>query len=376
MPIIDRPAVEVQQGHLKLYLTYVTPEDLMIQGFFDVDRLEPQRGGYQRILNLPRARRLSRHLTDGYREGYANLPTTIFLATDKKITFDSKANRLSFNTDEVCPFSVVDGQHRIAGLLDSAKSEPGLLDFRLPATIATSLDETHQMYHFYIVNTTQRPVDRALEQQITTRFTDMHGVEDLPYLPSWLDNRVTRGTEAQALRLVEFLNENHASPLRGRIHMANDPSSSRGKIRQAGLVTIFKDNIFTGVNPIMLRESSPDKRNQIVLNYFRAIDSLLVGDEGRDTSIVFKSNGLFFFALISKLVFTSLYARAANFTEETMAETIRGALGEMEDFHEIAHSEWWFPGGGATSLNRAGARIIAEEFLHALNRSESSDGSG
>ena len=190
MVAITRPAVEIKQGHLVLYLTYITPADLQIPGFYDVDHLEPRQGGFQRILNRTRANRLSRHLTEGFAEGYANLPTTIFLATDKQLSFDAGKNEMTFDTEEVCPFSVVDGQHRIAGLLTAVRSEAELHDFKLPVTIATSLDDTHQMYHFYIVNTQQQPVERALQQQITTRFTDMHGIDDLPYLPHWLKAQV------------------------------------------------------------------------------------------------------------------------------------------------------------------------------------------
>ena len=374
MSQIDRPAVEIQQGHLKLYLTYITPADLLIKDFFDVDHLEPKQGGYQRILNSTRARRLSRHLTEGFEDGYANLPTTIFLATEKSLPFNSQTATLTLDTDDVCPFSVVDGQHRIQGLITSARREPALLDFQLPATIATSLDDTHQMYHFYIVNTTQRPVERALQQQITARFTDMQGIEDLPYLPHWLRTRVSRGTEAQSLRLAEFLNEHPESPLFDRIQMANDPTGGRNKIRQAGLVTMFKDNIFSGTNPISLRESDAKKLHQIVLNYFLAVDRVFVDPERREQSIVYRSNGLFFFPTISKWVFTEMYASGRNFTAEMIVESITGALEEMDDpFHEISSPEWWLPGQGASSLNRASARVYAEEFLQGIRLSQESD---
>ena len=376
MATITRPAVQIQQGHLTLYLTYVTPEDLTIPGFYDVEHLEPQGGGFQRILNGPRANRLARHLAEGFTEGYANLPTTIFLATDKQLNFDSENNEVSFDTDEACPFSVVDGQHRIEGLLRSIRNEPDLCDFKLPATIATSLDDTHQMYHFYIVNTQQQPVERALQQQITSRFTDMQGIKDIPYLPHWFKAQVSRGTDAQALRLAEFLNENQDSPLRGRIQMANDSSSAQGRIRQAGLVTMLKEHIFAGTNPIVIRESEPDRRNQIMLHYFRAIDNVFVESEQRATTIVYKSNGLFFFLVISKWVFTSMYASRLTFTEDAIGQIIKNAVAEMEyPYYEIGDPDWWLPGPhGASSLNRASARAYADEFLRALSRSEASVG--
>ena len=371
MVAITRPAVEIRQGELTLYLTYVTPNELAAPNFYTVDVLEPQGQGFQRILNQTRANRLSRHLTEGFDSGYANLPTTIFLATDKIVGFDSGRNEISFETDKVCPFSVVDGQHRIEGVIRSLKNKPQMGDFKLPATIAVSLDDTHQMYHFYIVNTTQEPVEQALRQQIITRFSDMKGIYNLPYLPHWFDKPAVSGSIQQSLRLAEFLNEDPESPLRERIQMANDGSPVGNRVKQAGLVSIFKDNIFTGTNPIFLKEPDADKRNQIMLNYFRAVDSLFVSPESRTSTQVYKNNGLYFFALVSKWVFTSLYASGLNFTAEAIAKTIQDAVDEMDHpYHYILDPEWWIPGRGASSLNRANAREYANEFLRALGRSE------
>ena len=372
MPTIARPAVEIQQGHLTLYLTYVTPADFEIPNFYDVDHLEPKGTGYQRILNNTRANRLTRYLTEAFPKGYANLPTTIFLATDREIDFDADKNEMCFETDEVCPFSVVDGQHRISGLLKSVSSEHALRDFKLPATIAVSLDDTHQMYHFYIVNTQQQPVEAALQQQITRRFTDMNGVEDLPYLPHWLAAMVSRGTDAHSLRLVEFLNENPDSPLQGRVQMANDFAGNKGRIKQAGLVNMFKSNVFTSINPIFMREPDHEKRNQIMLHYFRAVDRLFVPHGKSESSRVYQNNGLFFFLVISKWVFTSMYADGLNFTEDAIAQTIEGALAELDPpYQDIAEPNWWLPGSVSGSLNRASATLYASEFSQALVRSQS-----
>lgn len=371
MVAIARTAVEIPQGHLTFYLTYVTPAELTIPNFYDVEQLEPSGGGFQRVLNPTRANRLSRYLAEGFPSGYANLPTTIFLATDKELSFDPAKNELSFDTDEVCPFSVVDGQHRIAGLIRASKNQPGLKDFKLPATVAVDLDGTHQMYHFYIVNTTQEPVEAALRQQITRRFTDMKGVYDLPYLPHWLERKVAGGTDAYPLRLAEFLNESAASPLQGRVQMANDVTPLRNRIKQASLVTILRDNVFTANNPITMKEPEPEKRQQIMLNYFRAVDGLFVSPDTRATTVVYKTNGIFFFTYISRWVFLDMYAAGLNFTEDSIAQTLKGAVDEMDHpFQNIAEPSWWLPGYGASLLNRANSRLYANEFVQALGRSQ------
>ena len=359
MSLFSRPAVEISQGNLTLYLTYVTPDDLFNDNFYTVDALEPRtQEGFQRILDETRASRLSRHLIEAIDEGYAHLPTTIFLATDKNLDYDADSKILRFDTDEVGPFSVVDGQHRIEGLRQAIDKKPNMRNFRLPVTIGSNLDDTHQMYHFYVVNATQVPVDPSMRQQITKRFTEMDGVEDLPYMPYWLQRQIARGSDAKALRMVEFLNEHKDSPLKGRIQMANDPKS-RNKIKQSSIVNVFKSQVFVASNPLTIQETDPEKAAKIMLNYFRTIDNMFADGRDRAKTVVYKSNGIFFFLGISKWVFNSIYSSTRNFTVESITQVIQNALDELEDeFRSIAFAEWWMSGHGASSLNRASTRPL------------------
>lgn len=373
MPHISRPAIEITQGNLTVYLTYVTPNDLMIPDFFTVDKLDPTSGeGFQRVLDERRANRLATHLRDAVDHGYANLPTTIFLATDQRLDFDPKTSQLSYETDDVCPFSVVDGQHRIAGLIKSSQEEPRLSDFMLPAAIATSLDDAHQMFHFFIVNTTQKPVEAGLAQQITRRFTNMRGIESLPYLPHWVRQDVAQGGDAQALELVEFLNKEDTSPLKGRVRMANDTTPPRGRINQSSLVTMLKSQVFAGNNPIFVQETDPTRRHRIINNYFNAVDNVFVGDVGRDASLVYGNNGIYFCLMISKWVFSTIYASTRDFTKESIEKVLRDALLHLDDlFVGISDPEWWRRGNEATQvLNRAGATTYANGFLQALQAAQ------
>ncbi|MCY3992853.1 MAG: DGQHR domain-containing protein [Caldilineaceae bacterium] len=374
MSLISRPAVEISQGNLTLYLTFVTPDDLFNGNFYTVDALEPRtQEGYQRILDENRANRLSRHLIEAIDEGYAHLPTTIFLATDRSLDYDEETKTLSFDTDEVGPFSVVDGQHRIEGLRKAITKKPYMRDFRLPVTIGSNLDNTHQMYHFYVVNTTQVPVDPSMRQQITKRFTEMAGVEDLPYMPYWLNREIAKGSDAKALRMVEFLNEHDDSPLQGRVQMANDPKS-RNKIKQSSIVSVFKSQVFVASHPLAVQETDPERAAKIMLNYFRAIDEMFVDGRDRSKTVVYKSNGIFFFLSISKWVFNSIYSSTRNFTIQSITQVIQDALNELDDeFRSIAIAEWWMSGHGASSLNRASTGVYIDAFQQALAASQKSD---
>ena len=373
MATFSRPAVEIEQGNLVLYLTYITPLDLFSGNFYTVDSLEPQdQKGFQRILNETRARRLSRHLTESHGEGYAHLPTTVFLATDKSVTFDKNTGTLQFETQKVCPFSVVDGQHRIEGLRLAVEQDSGLENFQLPVTIATELESTHQMYHFYIVNTTQVPVDASLRHQITKRFTDMQGVNDLPYLPYWLDKEVSLGLDARALRIIEILNSFPESPLYKRIQMANDPIS-RNKIKQSSIANTIKKQVLIASNPLSIQETDTERQAKILLNYFLAVDSLFVAGRDRDRTVVFKSNGLFFFLGISKWVFNVIYSTTKDFTISSMSSVIRSALSSLDDaYQSLASPDWWMPGPhGASGLNRSTANNYISAFQRALAETQS-----
>lgn len=374
-PRFSRPAIQVLQGNLTLYLTYVTPHDLATDNFYTVDKLESrQRGGFQRILNERRAKRLSRHLTEANDHGYAHLPTTIFLATDKSVDYHAPSNTLEFNFDDVCPFSVVDGQHRIEGLRQAVRNQRSLEDFQLPVTIATDLDDTNQMYHFFIVNTTQVPVDSSLRQQITSRFTEMQGVEELPYIPYWLSREVSLGRDLRALRIVEFLNEDTSSPLYGRVQMANDPIG-RNKIKQSSIVKMIRSEVLAPSNPIAVQESDIDRQSKIILNYIRAIDDLFVDGRDRDRTVVYKSNGVFLFLGVSKWVFGVIYSRSPrDFTVGSLKGVIEAALNEINDtYRDMADPDWWMPGPlGASGLNRASASRYIEAFQASLTRSQDS----
>jgi hypothetical protein len=62
MPIIHIPAARVQQGGLVLYTTALKVKDLVSDNFYNVETLDPadpNDKGYQRLLNVARAKKLA-----------------------------------------------------------------------------------------------------------------------------------------------------------------------------------------------------------------------------------------------------------------------------------------------------------------------------
>ena len=105
---ITRPASMVRQGKLILYTTSLKVSDLIIPNFYSIERLDPENaneGGYQRLLNRGRAKRLSDYIITGQETKDAFLPTSIFIATDKNIIFNPIDNTIEINIDEIGPFN-------------------------------------------------------------------------------------------------------------------------------------------------------------------------------------------------------------------------------------------------------------------------------
>jgi DGQHR domain-containing protein len=132
VPKIKIPASRVRQGDLVLYTTSLRVKELVSPGFYNVETLDPDdthQKGYQRLLNKARAKQLADYIVQGQDSHDAFLSTSVFLATDKNITFDETNNTIEFDVAFVGPFSVVDGQHRLKGLKMAAEKDNRVLNF-------------------------------------------------------------------------------------------------------------------------------------------------------------------------------------------------------------------------------------------------------
>jgi len=358
----------VRQGSLKLFATSIKVSDLNLPNFYRINKLDPEDSGpgYQRILNQGRAKRLADYLLDGQSEGDAFLPTSIFLATNKDIPFDPSSNTITFDVALVGPFDVVDGQHRIAGLVAAAAKNPDLLQFEIPVNIAVGLDDVSQMCHFLIVNTTQRSVDKAIEQQIIARLTSMVDLEEMPTIPRWIRRQVEKGEDARALLVANFLNSDANSPWLGKIRMANDDDGASATINQKSFVISLKKYVFSSNNPL----SNPEwdtKRPMILSNYWKAVIELLVDEQSPKPSIIFKTNGVDLFHIVSATVFLHL-ANQLDFKKETIKSLLLRGFGNLTgDNVGISDREWWQRGGVASGLNAGAVRKLAMALNHAIN---------
>ncbi len=367
--VIARPAALVKQGGLKLYTTSLRVSDLLIEGFYDIDRLDPDNPndkGYQRLLNKARAKRLADYVLDGQETHDAFLPTSIFLATDKSVEFDGDSNTIRFDVRDVGPFSVVDGQHRIEGLRLAAEKNPDVGSFEVPVNIAVGLPKIAQMCHFLIVNTTQKSVDSGVEQRIFARLTDAVDTEDVPNLPRWISRIVEKEEDKQALRIVDYLNRTPESAWFQKIEMANQDVKG-ATISQKSFVKAVKKYVLTANNPVSAWEV--EKQQKVFFNYWRALANLL--DAGKPT-VLYKYLGVDLFCRFSVALFGKLQ-NLGDFKISTIERTLQAAFDNAEgDAAGVGHPDWWLSGSGPVSgMNAAMLAKVNQDLIRALHKQQS-----
>ena len=372
MSQIRKSAVKLEQGGMRLFLTSFTVRDFMREQFYRVDRLDVAEGqGMQRLLEDARTKRFGVDFTEAHNKGEALLPTSVFLATDGNIDFDENAGEIVFDSSpnaDVCPFDVVDGQHRIEGLRRVAGQIGGqaLLDFPVATVIATGLDEAERMLQFIVVNTKQEKVDEGVAQHIISRFTDMDGVTDLPYLPNWLRRKIEQGDANRALKLVIKLNEHQDSPFRGRIQMADKYKTPAHTVNQKSFVNYLTKFVLTASHPLLVIENDPNKQFSILNNFWRAVMHVSVGEYKERTS-VFTASGIEFFLQIFGAVLNEL-AKRGSYTVNDFEKCLRSATDFLDEGEHanIISPEYWKKGGPASVLNSAGRTKITKQYCIAL----------
>ena len=363
---ITRPASIVKQGNLTLYATSLKVEHLLIPNFYNIERLDPENAnekGYQRLLNKGRTKKLADYIVAGHETKDAFLPTSIFMATDKDLVFNSVSNTIDIDIDEIGPFNIVDGQHRVEGLKMAAEKNSEVLQFEVPVNIAVNLKEIEQMCHFLIVNTTQKSVEEGVAQRIRARLTQAMDVDETPNLPKWILNSVQKGEDEKALQYVDFLNDDKESPWRNKIKMAN-AENSVGSINQKSFVKAIKRYILVANNPVFSTETEI-RQHKIFLNYWKAITNILGDDE---PTVLFKYGGVELFCKFAVSFFNKM-VNMPDYKVSTMQTLLSHVFENIEgDGAGVGHTDFWIKGSTASGLNAGALSKINAEMLKALHK--------
>lgn len=140
------------QGSHRFY-TLSMPSDVLAETCMVEPRNEDPIEGFQRALDVNRAREIARYIDSGI----GTIPSAIVLSAqaDAELLYKRSTRTLSFNRLPKS-FLILDGQHRVYGfrLADSS--------LRVPVVIYNGLSRKEEARLFMDINTKQRPVPNEL----------------------------------------------------------------------------------------------------------------------------------------------------------------------------------------------------------------------
>lgn len=152
MARISVPAIKCEQNGRFFYIAVFKSDILRDMCFVSRKKEEPIKG-FQRLLNKNRAADIAEYLD----ENKGVIPSSLILSAqdNAKLRFDSECNKLSFDVKKES-LMVIDGQHRLYGLLEAKKS------YEIPVAIFYELNSFDEVKLFIDINTTQKGVPTAL----------------------------------------------------------------------------------------------------------------------------------------------------------------------------------------------------------------------
>jgi DNA sulfur modification protein DndB len=150
--VISVPALECKQNN-QVFYTSIINSKVLKEVCFISRRDEDKKRGFQRLLNTGRAKAIAKYLD----ENKGVIPSAIILsAQDKaKLNYDKENLRLTFSVVKDS-FLVIDGQHRLYGLVEAKNN------YDMPVVIFTNLNSSAEVSLFIDINTTQKGVPSAL----------------------------------------------------------------------------------------------------------------------------------------------------------------------------------------------------------------------
>jgi DGQHR domain-containing protein len=233
------PAIEVRQGREHLMYTFAV-DGKLIPSFSTISRIH--RNGDNQIEGYQRPEVLS-HIAEirNYLESDAPMiPNAIVIAFDSRVRFqpnqDATSNTSYTRTGvllipideqvatEDKPGFIVDGQQRIAAIRDAE-----IESFPICVTAFITNDVREQTEQFILVNST-KPLPKGLIYELLPGTTAT--------LPTMLQRR------RFPAHLLDLLNNEPASPLKGRIQT---PTTPEGSIKDNSILKMLENSLSDGV---------------------------------------------------------------------------------------------------------------------------------
>lgn len=321
----DLRIMEVNQHIGTLYLSKINGNILYKMAKSDILKIYSNSDyeGIQRELDLRRVEQIKKYL----KTEFSSFPNSIILNIDseKIISAEGDILKVVMSSDT---FSIIDGQHRLAGFEDG-----DVEDFEVPISIFVDLDISDQALLFSTINSEQKKVDPSQKMSLEKYSkvnTPKKVVTDLAYA----------------------LNMDEESPWFRRIKLTGrkDVLSENGIIALKTFATPIIDYIYNDADNYVIRDwlnkgKSPESMKnynkeryilwdfyvnermdavyKILFNYFCAISKLLPDDWGNSESVLTKTTGYNALMKLFKDLF-KICIEQKDFSEAFMMDRLRG----------------------------------------------------
>ncbi|HQF12003.1 MAG TPA: DGQHR domain-containing protein [Paludibacteraceae bacterium] len=246
-------ALELKQKSTTLYIFSMKASELEPLCYVEATTKENQKG-LQRVTEPSRLKDIAEYLLKGQN---TLLPNSILLNLNSKVRIE-KPNKDSKVVNVIFPESqgdfafVVDGQHRLFSFRNGYRKIPDTMDFELPIVAFMNAEEGLVGEAFVAINVNQKPVNRDL-------LTQMKAILGL------LDTDI----EKSCIEIVNFLDENQDSPMKGKI--LRFPKEKGKWIKTNQLLPVLKVLMSPGGR---LYDKNMAERQQILKDYLSAIASV------------------------------------------------------------------------------------------------------
>lgn len=271
-------AFNLSRANTGFYLTAISAEKLFSLARVERVGTNPEEG-FQRQLDTPRAKRISKYLESRV------IPGSIILSAQESFlqpTYDEASKELTLS-DEPGSLLVIDGQHRLYGAFMAHQN--GITNLDLPVCILTNLTLIDEVQYFIDINSTAKGVPKTLRIELTKFLVEQDSVDDI------------------RLKLFRDLNSESDSILCGKLsaeqkgpgYLSHVPfeiainralNSDRMKeLDYEKKKNLIKNYLF-GVYNNLLEANSPQKITQSA--FFQAIFRIF--DKACETALLFRGN--------------------------------------------------------------------------------------
>jgi DNA sulfur modification protein DndB len=312
----------------KTFYVSILPNSVLKDVCFVSRRDEDPQKGFQRTLNETRAKDIAKYLD----ELKGTIPSALILSaqTSARFAFDGSKNEISFFTNP-SSFMVLDGQHRLFGLLKATK------EYFIPVIIFNNLNTAQEVNLFIDINTTQKGVP-------TTLLLDIKN----------LSGRETKKEDKQR-QLFDRLNSESVlaglmSPAKSKVgkitrvsfNQATNDLFESGFFQDKDMNTVFKGvKNYLEAAEIVFKKSKSDKAKLTNATLFRALFAVfheVIDKTLKNYSDLRVESLINALDPISKLNFDS-YTGTSNATFTKVVSDMRKELNEYEKRYNNLNSD-------------------------------------